>query len=351
MKNRKNIILLAFLATAFVACDLSDPGEPAAVPPGFDLSDDSPAGVRIEKALEDHGVLYRYKFTDVDYSYNWTSSITSMEYVPATDQQSIINVIDYIEQEIFSIFPEGFVKTYMPPTVLLVDSLKMLYTYDDPRPDPPVNVTYHYSIVGNVTASSMVIANVNKNFNNPPSETLKEDLISLFVERLLANKNLPWPDAFVAVSDELFRATGLAASYHPYWNGDFVNIKSWGLVVPDFTDWWGRGILKIGRLGDMGFSVFVWGAYEIETYDLAKATAGQDFGDYVAFILTKTAAEKQAFYDIVAARPLTQNVPGGNPDPRTPQGGPPAVEVMKRKVQLVKDYFKENFNIELKDPS
>jgi hypothetical protein len=351
MKQIKYITLLAFAASMLVACDLSDPNDSVEIPGGFELDDDSPAGLRIKKAMEDNGVMFRYQFSDVDYSYDWTSSITSLSYTPATDQASIIKVIDYIEQEIFSIFPAGFIKEYMPPTILLVDSLKMLYTYDDRLSEPPVQYTYNYSIIGNVASGNMVIANVNSDFNNPPSATLKEDLISLFVERLLANSKLPWPDEFAAVSDALFAASGLSSSYQPYWDGDFTSIKSWGLYMADFTDWWGRAVLKTGRLGDMGYSASSMFSYIIIYYNLSKGTVGQDFGDYVAFILTKTAAEKQAFYDMVAARPLTQDVPGYNPDPRTPQGGPPAVEAMKHKVQLVKNYFKENFNVELKDPS
>lgn len=345
MKHFKFFILLAFFATAFVACDLSDPGDEVPPPAGFDLVDDSPAGERIKQAIEDYDMLFRYQFSDVEYGYNWTGSITSLSYTPATDQEAIIKVIDYIEDEVFSIFPEGFIKQYMPPTVLLVDSLKMHYKHNDQLSDPVVTYEYDYSIAGNVTAGNLVVANVNSRFNNPPSATLKGELVSLFVERLLANANVAWPEKFVALTDSIYGTSIPSLVYnsnYPYWDGDFSAIKTWTALTEGYTGWWGRGILNMGRLGNMSYSGQAYGSIMITSYGYARGTAAQDFGDYVAFILTKTPAEKQAFYDTVAAVPV--------PDARYPEGGPIAVSAIKRKVQLVKDYFKENFNVELREP-
>jgi hypothetical protein len=350
MKQIKYIVLLAFAATLLVACDLSDPGSSAKAPDGFELDDDSPAGLRIKKALEDYGVLFRYEFTDVDYAYNWTGSIQGMPYVLATDGNAIIKVIDYIEQEVFSIFPAGFIKEYMPPTILLVDSLQMEYIHRDDAADPPVRYNVYNNILGNVTSGSLTIGGVNEHFVG--SQEIKEGLISIFVERLLANsKAFPWPDEFVKVTDDLYEQAmgGVASSTYnsnyPYWDGDFENVGYWSATIADGpTTWLGRGVLSPGRLGDLSYETLSLGGTVYELPTCAKGTMGNDFGNFVVFILTKTVAEKEAFYAYVAS--ITTN--GGV---RYPHGGPAAAEAIKQKVQIVKNYFQEHVGIELKDPS
>jgi hypothetical protein len=348
MKRIIHATLLAFVTSIFVACDLSDPGSPVGAPDDFELNDDSPAGQRVKKAFEDHGVLFRYEFTEVDYAYDWTGSITSMPYVPATNQESIIKMIDFIEQEVFSIFPDGFIKEYMPPKILMVDSLKIRYTYYDELSEPPVSYSIYKNIQGNVTSSSLTISGVNEHFVG--TSEVKEELISIFVERLLANsKAFPWPEEFLAVTEDLYNQAmeGVTASvknmYYPYWSGDFSDIDSWMATAEEGpTDWLGRGILKPGRLGDLSYDRRSFYGYELTSPACAKATLANDFADFVVFILTKTVAEKEAFYAYVESIVSS--------DARYPQGGPLAAAAIRQKVQVVKEYFKTHAGVELRDP-
>jgi hypothetical protein len=201
--------------------------------------------------------------------------------------------------------------------------------------------------LGNVSSGAITIGGVNEHFVGSPE--VKEGLISIFVERLLNNsKTFPWPDEFMNVSVALFEATNLSNLYYPHWNGDFTKIEYWtGTVADGPTFWLGRGILKPGRLGDLSYSRQSFMGILLESALCAKATVGNDFGDFVAFILTKTVAEKEDFYAYVRNLPPYDTYG----DARLPQGGPEAEAAIRQKVQIVKNYFKEHVGIELKDPS
>jgi hypothetical protein len=190
---------------------------------------------------------------------------------------------------------------------------------------------------------------------------------------MMANKNLPNHPiaAFELLTDNFYKAVLQAFTtfwsiiypmYYPYWDGDYGNMVTWieqGESPADSTEWLGRAVLKYGRLGvnEMDYQKFQ--GVLMETTYFSRGTVEQDFGDYVAFILTKTAIEKEAFYADVAARRNTArqvvNVETGKTgsDNRNgyPHGGSPAVEVIKQKVDLVKNWFQNSLNITLQEPT
>ena len=322
----------------FTACDRSDEGGYLVFESGGNSMGDSPVDRKIQEMFEKYDVMFKYDFNEVDYSYNWTEhlDVTKLPYTPAKPEY-VERVINYIENEIFSVFPEGFIANYLQPDILLADSLKLEWEYDD-----RVNGVYytdHHSLCGNITRNYVVVGRVSESFDFESKET-KEELISLFVERMLGNRNFwPKPQAFLDVTGEDYGTFGVGK----YWTGAFNDFAYWGSSTPvgdasEYFDWWKNGILKHGRLIHTGYErQMVWGIIEFISWNMAKTTIGQDFGDYVAFIISRTAAEKETFFADVASRP-------------TSYGGAAAVEKMRTKMQLVKDYFQTNFGITLQEP-
>jgi hypothetical protein len=364
--KRIKYVILACLSIFVVACgDLSDPGGEVELGEGMSFSDDSPAGQRIRKAIDDYGIFFKYQFPESEYSYAWNTIISSMPYTRATHEESIIKAIDYIDDEVFSLFPEGFIKKYMPPTILLVDSLKVRCQHEDQLVGE--TETVYHSIPGNITESALVIANINEKFNKPGEEytaTLKEDLVSLIVERLLSNAATPFPDDFIRVTTDFFDLKMSVITpallipfvkpmHNPYWDGDpnaSMLYDRWsvevGAAIPQ-TSWWGRGLVKTGRRGELSWQLNAGTGLVYQ--GISRPTQAQDFGDFVAFILTKTAAEKEAFYATVAAQPDrsgTTAYPGA-----FPYGGAESLGIIKQKVQMAKDYFQTNLGVTLQEPN
>ena len=330
--------LIAAIPFFITACDRSDEVGTLTLNVGGDgLSGDSPVDKKIQEMFEKYEVLFKYKYDEAEYCYNWTEfiDINILPYSPAKEEY-VERVINYFEDEIFSIFPEGFIKKHLQPTILLADSLKMEWEYID-------NVAgnryadYH-NLWGNVTRNYIVIGHVSADFDFT-SRDMKEVLISLFVERMMINnKSWPKPQAFLDVSGESYGSFG-----GNYWNGEFNDLAYWTSSYPpggatEYFDWWRLGMLRHGRLIHHGYEHTVLWGMDFSLWAMAKLTTGQDFGDYVAFIISRTAAEKETFFADVASRP-------------TSYGGAAAVAKMRTKMQLVKDYFQTNFGITLTEPN
>ncbi|MDR0544348.1 MAG: hypothetical protein LBG30_03250 [Odoribacteraceae bacterium] len=344
---KKYIIIMLLVLPWTVACDRSDPSGPVSVFANEELDTEGAVARRIKEMQDKYSLVFRYEFKDSDLSYNWTENLSGMPYTKA-DPEYVIPMLDFIEDKVFSLFPEGFIKKYLQANILLVDSLKHSY-YDDDMV-AGTDLTRWKSIVGHVTRNALILSHVSKDFD-PTSTSLKEDFISLFIERMMVNSNLwPRPDAFAAIAE----ADGGTAFSTVYWAGDLGDLAYWwsstpeGFVYPDgYTgptstvhQWYRSGILKMGRLGLRGITNY--GDPYGYIFLIYCGTIGQDFGDYVNFIISKTAAQKEAFFDYLRSLPAATF------------GDRPVEEVitrMRTKIQLVKDYFKEHFNIELKDLS
>jgi hypothetical protein len=341
---KKYAIIMPLFLLWIVACDRSDPSGTVSVFVNEELDAGDLVGQRIKEMQDKYDIVFRYDFKDSELSYNWTESLSGMPY-PKADPNHVIPVLDFIEREVFSLFPEGFIKKYLQANILLVDSLKHSY-YDD-NTITGEDITRWKSISGHVTRNCLVLSHVSDDFD-PTSTALKEDYVSLFIERMMVNSNLwPRPDAFAAISE------ADASVFSPvYWAGNLGSLSYWwgsspeGFVqppdVPEPTEvvheWYRSGILKMGRLGFRGITLYPDYGYLFIIY---TGTLGQDFGDYVNFIISKTVAQKEEFYGYLRSLPATAF--GSN---RTVDE---VIQKIRTKEQLVRDYFKENFNIELKD--
>jgi hypothetical protein len=248
----------------------------------------------------------------------------------------------------------------------VVDELNYLFEYDDrvslpniyrkePRPVP----------AGYVTDKYLVLANAGARFD-PDAEGLKEELLSLLVERIVSGSitNTHPIGDFVNITLDAVTARGLdlnatlSGMYLPYIDG-LKTFKTWYLLSdgPDATPWLASGQLKAGRLGYMGFEDRALYGYRTITYSYDKCTHAKDFGDFTAFILTKTAEEREAFYAAVAENDVLRIASenditnqqewvverdGQYYDKRYPiYGGPIGANAIRDKVEFVKKWWEQ----------
>jgi hypothetical protein len=389
----KTLASLALVLVGVVACQ-DDPVDVIDVPTETDdtshlvppryLSLDA----LTEWFAEEYSISFICQFDSAAYQY--VSEGLPLPYTPATDSSRIKRLLYYIGDEVLNVFPARTVAKYMPPTIYLVDSLKEIYNFGDDITDPakPVSTSWAYSITGQTTSDYLVISNAGPRFDDK-KEGLREELISLFVDRLSYNNSLPKLDDFRQITEDATQASGAVweivlgevlakqPSNYPYWDGmangsggrsSGSNWSSYG--TDDKTHCLGRGIRKVGRSGCTGYSYFrslTGDVYEL--YNFIKATVRQDFGDFVAFVITTPAAEREAFYARVEAdkscnfiTPSQDMLNGVKPfpdyyfqvppdtgwyDARFPFAGPLGANAMRLKDAYVKTYFKTNLQIDL----
>jgi hypothetical protein len=285
---------------------------------------------------------------------------------------------------VLNVFPARTVAKYMPPTIYLVDSLKETFDVTDYLTDPtkPVRSTSFFPITGQTTGDYLVIGNAGPRFDDK-KEGLREELLSLFIDRLSYNTNLPKLDDFKKITEDATLSSGavwsgLAGMNNPYWDGlaratsktERSSSSVWNSYKStDQTPWLGRGIRKVGRSG------YVERVYQnlmgiiIDSYSFVKATVRQDFADFAVFIITTPPAEREAFYARVDAdktcnyaTPSQDMLSGEKPipdyyfqvppdtgwyDSRFPFAGTLGADAMRQKDAYVKNYFKNNLQIEL----
>jgi hypothetical protein len=228
-----------------------------------------------------------------------------------------------------------------------------------------------------VTDRYLAIGNVNTHFDTNDAG-LKEELISAVVERLLSNDYLPPLTDFVNATEDALKACkvqwqiaigntiSLFAVNYPYWNGiSSALYKTWNMEKEDYTRWLAWSVLKPGRCGYMGFNDDSKMGIRLTSYEYDKGTIQKDFGDFTAFILTKTPAEKEAFYAAVAAHNELPDASadmieknqdylvyrdGKYYDGRFPYyGGEIGANAIRKKVEIVKSWW-QGLGITLKEP-
>jgi hypothetical protein len=340
-------------------------------------SEDAGALMEIYERYEiEYGVRIKNEFAASDFGP--VNIGYELPYTPTQHVEGIMQLLQYLEENVFSYFPSEFLNEYMPRTILLVDSLNKVFEYSDTYNSPKVEWSEHRPVAGYVTDLYLVLGNASARFD-PNAEDLKEELISLLVERLLCNSDrLPLLTDFVNATEDALRACkvtwqmqiGSKLSFmpmnYPYWDGLSSSLfKEWNMQHASYTRWKGWGLLKPGRLGYVGFYDEIIVGIHLTEYAYDKGTVAKDFGDFTAFVLTKTAAEKEAFYAAVAAAdslPLIDSSRvetdpelvvernGVYYDRRFPlYGGQVGADAIRAKVAIVKAWWQQA-GITLKEP-
>ncbi|MDR2627826.1 MAG: hypothetical protein LBC40_07310 [Dysgonamonadaceae bacterium] len=276
--------------------------------PFLPLEDDGAAG-ELQELLRyyerEYGMVIKNEFAPTDFAP--VSVGYELKYTSTTDAEGIITFLEYLEENVLSYFPKDMLYFAMPRTVFLVDELSYLFEYND-KIKPEKWSEYRPVAAGYVTDRYLVFANASARFN-PDAEGLKEELMSLVIERLVSGSIInTYPiNDFAKISLDATYASGfdpnasLTPAAIPYIDG-LTSFKTWDLITGGQagTPWLGRGVLEPGRLGYMSFSDRMIIGLRITAYSYDKCTIAKDFADFTVFVLTKTAAEKEAFYTAVA---------------------------------------------------
>jgi hypothetical protein len=338
---------------------------------------------------DEYSINFITQFSDADYMTVAEGMV--LLYTPATDSSRIKRLLYYIGDNVLNAFPARTIAKYMPPTIYLVDSLKEEFEHIDDQTTPGImdRRKWFFPITGHTTSNYLVLGNAGPRLDEK-KEGLREELISLFVDRLLYNTTLPDVEAVQTITENAMLAAGatwgvtmpngsfykVALSY-PYWDGLPTTTSStspslgsyWMCETTDKTVWLGRGIRKVGRAGYVGFEYRNTAGTPQRTHSFRRATVKQDFADFAAFIITTPSAEREAYYAQVeadkrcATTSLTEDESNGVVpiaahkfqvppdtlwyDARFPYGGTLGANAMRDKDAYVKGYFKTNLAIEL----
>lgn len=286
MKRRFTYLLLLCGIIALASCRKSDDFTEITVFDAPDLQGNTPVKLKVKQMYDTYNVLFKPEFELAEYTWDWNAKIQQTEanqaglrYTPAKEAY-VIPVVDSIERWVFKVFPLEFSKKYMPLNILLTDTMENKYSGT-----PLVHRIYE----GNIAINYILVSYVSERFEAQKTKRLlRESWLSLFVEKMLIR--FPVPTDFATISTAGYAKWG------------FSNAED---VMTNYA------LLKKGRTKNGASATSNW----------SNVTIGQDFGDFVAFIVYTPEAEKQLAYvknkDII------------------------------RKVNLVKTYFKENFDIEL----
>lgn len=342
----KRIAIPLYVAAALLAGALGCKEETPDISPLFRGKSATEGALRdtMARLEEDYGVAFEWDFLATDYSP--VGFGMDLPYTKVTDLNSVLEVVQYIEKNVFSFFTPTLIKTYMPRNVFLVDSLISVYSHTDDLNE--VYWTENRAITGIITDKYLVLGNVGDRFD-PDRPGLQEELLSFFIEYLFNNNSIPPVPAGIKAATEkaaedvgysFYSAiTGTPTIYYPYWEKGYAYIRWYTLSSFDDTPWRGRGILNIGRMGQEGYDYSVMGSYSYATYNFYKGTLAQDFADFAAFILLHPPAEREAFYAQVEADSRLDG------DPRFPFAGPAGATAMRTKDGIVKAYIREHFGI------
>jgi len=285
----KLFLLSTFAFVTFTSCDKSDPfeGHIEVFPPPA-LSDATPTGKKIKDMFEKYGVVFKHEFELKEYTWNW--DVVVAQYGPSeTGMRFSPADPNYVIPVIDSV--DKWVFKIFPEQFskkYLPLNILMVDTLAN-RYTSGANVV-HRMFEGNIAANYIVISYVSSRFDDVKNgRMLRESWLSLFVEKMLPK----WPSI-----------------------NDFAKISVTGYDKITFTNaedvMVNYALLKKGRTKqNSGTATAAWN----------KTTPAQDFGDFVAFIVYTPDAEKELAY---AKNPL-----------------------IRTKVGIVKEYFKDNFNIDL----
>lgn len=373
MKHFKYFLTALLFAATFASCSDTDPNTDPGTDPGTGETTESlPAslGGMLNHFQDKFGLTVKYEFTTSEWEPVSNGEVFS--YTAVTDTGKVKELLVYLNDRILSLFPEEVIARYMPPKILLVDSLYNTFTYED-RVNS-VSWEKRYTLPGNTTGDYLVLGDVGARLNTSAPD-FKASMISLFVDRLLYNQNLP---ALTEFEDRTKKAlTDVGASYsmdiggkpyliainYPYWDGKAGSAtRTWmeggtsefsgDIYEIKKTQWQGRGILNMGRPGYTGFSQSESMSIVYHYLYYTKGTVRQDFADFAALILTKTPAEREAIFSAVETNLTYSSCSSGTycvegNDTRFPYGGATGAQCMRDKVGMVKAYFSNNLGFSL----
>lgn len=288
MKTRFLYILMSGFIT-LISCHKSDDftGTIEVFDPPV-LRDATPVQSKVKQMYNTYQVLFKPEFEPAEYSWNWENSVAQTA--------AGVTGLRYTPAN----------PAYVIPVIDSVEKWVFdIFSLEFSRKYMPLNILLadtmenkylsgvnivHRIYEGYIATNYILLSYVSERFDDKKTKRfLRESWLSLFVEKMAPR--IPVPADFIAISQA------------GYAKASFTNAED---VMVNYA------LLKKGRTKQSsGTATAAWG----------KTTPAQDFGDFVAFIVYTPQGDKEAAYSKNTA--------------------------ILNKVNLVKEYFKDNFDIEL----
>lgn len=390
------------LATvAFTACDddSNDNGdgstEPVLTPEesidAFNTKYDLEATLNVDTATfcyaSPDGQMFRWINGRVDENGDSIPDFIGQYFVPA-DNQYVGKVLNFLETEVFPVFGDEFISKYMPRTIYFASKVQYNPYYNN-RNLGILNHAkdIHYDFDGGTCCPEFIMfSHCCSDFDTMDKTYLKRLYTSLVVEYIysnIANSTLEEPTAFNQYSTDytvgvdfgfmIFSLNENCDGYYESSASDFTTgytnesifWNSFDAITNGENLWhmptvWFQSELRPARVGATEVTLYDQATadeYEYPTLYSAtylRTSLAQALGDYVAFIVTTTAAEKDAYYAEIEDAVAKADTEDGTPFPTEYIGGVNAkmpsdvLPDIKARVELCKEYF-ANYGVILTD--
>ena len=331
MKQYLPIFVAALLCVSAASCDRSDPDGSVTIPekPVFDTSTN--AGKQAQHIYDTYGLHCHWDFESDDYIYELTTT-SSADYTEVDDMECMAEFLTSFEEKALKVLPIEIIQKSFSHLFICNEILdtytKSIFGASDYMSTSDEEITDLLPM--KVKTLGVVLGYAGSKWREADMDELQLSWIEAIFETMLNNAPTPTDFNKAALMDVAdiagdAYATNYAASKQWGWwciqGGDAETGKAggyqydWGLLAPPYV-----GLFGVAYRDDAEVQIKVTMGYS-RWYD-SGYTAAMDFATYAAFILLKPATYMD---DLCAKYPL-----------------------VKQKVQLVKEYFLENFNYELK---
>lgn len=349
----KVLFLSAALLSALPACRQSEE---------YDLSWLDDMIVELPPELDGINTAYRLEITndikENTYRYDGEKDLET-DYTPATTEQAVA-VTDFLEKEIFPLFPEGFIKTYMPATIFIADEVTFHYSYDLEDYDTEEGKYNHIverrdrALYGDIGEKHLTLAAARLAGDR---DSLRFEWTSLLIERMMSNiARWEEPTDFITFTNSLYR------QYYEFRRSYYQSALSLGEEnfghygtpgsIDEFSYWIFSGSIREVRYGHSlyyGYTEAYIDAYsrdhdtdmhgtKLDNYCWYYPTYRQDFADYAAYRLTHTQAQWDDFVQHIDGLTLERTI-GGELVVNTCSR-----ETFETKMKEVETYMKRHFD-------
>ena len=289
-------MILAALAATLASCGQKE---------DYDLSWLDEMGAELPQELDGFNTDYRLEMTndisETDYRYYGDVSLATN--YTETDVQNAVAVSEYLQEEIFPLFPENFIVKYLPARIYIADKVTVEYTdeiYDVANNSMAHGLeTFERQIFGDIAQKQMTLA-ASMLDNNTDSDLLKFEWTSMLLERMMSNSNI-WkePTDFINIAEDR-----LEEFFGPYSHYYKESLAVYGTTFalpgsPDenaFSIWYYCGSVRHARYDyelkctyTAGFNNWASQSDRYTEDDVdymySKLTWKQDFADFIAYWL------------------------------------------------------------------
>ena len=344
--------MIPFAIVAMVSCSQKE---------DYDLSWLDEDYAELPEELDGFNSAYRIEMTNgivpETYFYDGDASLGTA-YTEATVEQAV-QVADFLDAEVFPLFPDGFIAEYMPACIYVADEVTMTYTYEvydyvDGKMKHTVE-SYQRNLAGDIGSRQLTFA-ASCLENLQDREKLRFEWTSLVLERMMSSKNR-WkePTEFMNIAEDR-----LEEYFGPYSHYYKESLSSSGTTFampgsPDenaFSIWYYCGAVRSARYGYelhyINTEAFT-GSYsedgtgeEYEAYSYSKPTWKQEFADIIACMLVYGQEGWESLVQKISGLTLVEEEEDDN-------GNVTSVtytcerSVFDRRLEYVTEYMQENF--------